>query len=91
MLENKKFNEYLLSANANAMRFINFQPKFTSPQIRHLGFIPSLNLEMVCYAEMFINDSGQSQSFIDPDTAILCVPGRGKNIYGALTLLNNKQ
>ena len=89
MLKNKEMKEWLLSANANATRFVNFQPQFTSPQIRHLGYISALNLEMVSYAETY-KDGGQVKSFIDPDTVILCVPKRGKTIYGAVTLLNNK-
>ena len=90
MLKNKEFKEWLLSANANAPRFVNYQPQWTSAQIRNLGYISALNLEMVSYAETY-RDGGATKSFIDPDTVILCVPGRGRQIYGAVTVLESKQ
>lgn len=90
MLENKKMADWLLSANANATKFINYQPQFTSPQIRHLGFINALNLEMVSYAETYW-DGEQAIPFLNPDSAILCCPGRGRQVYGSITLLENKQ
>ena len=90
MLDNKKMGEWLLSANSNATKFINYQPQFTSPQIRHLGFINALNLEMVSYAETYW-DGNQAIPFLDPDSAILCCPGRGRQVYGSISLLENKQ
>lgn len=90
MLNNSKFKEWLLSANANATRNINYQPKYTSPQVRHLGYVGALNLEMVSYTETYY-DGENAIPFIEPDNAILCVPGRGRQIFGSISLLQNKQ
>ena len=90
MTKNKDMKEWLLSANANAPRLVNYQPQFTSPQIRHLGYISALNLEMVSYAETYW-DGQKAVPFLDPDKAILCCPGRGRQIYGSVSLVENKQ
>ena len=89
MAKNSEFKQWLFSANANALLMINYQPRYTSPQIRTLGFIAGLNVEMVVYSETYV-EGGQVKSFIDPDTCVLCIPGRGKQLSGAVTLLEGK-
>ena len=90
LIANTKMKEFLLSANANAINVINYQPRYTSPQVRHLGFIPALNLELVSYSETYW-DGNAAVPFIDPDSAILCCPGRGRQVFGAVTILENKE
>lgn len=87
MRENTQMKEFVLNANANALSWLNFKPQYVSPQVRFIGYIPALNLEMVSYAETY-TDGGEIKPFIGEDMAILCVPGRGKQIYGALTYLD---
>lgn len=88
MRNNTQFKEFLLSANANATAWVNFQPQYTSPQVRPIGYIQSLNLEIVSYLETFTDDDGVTKPFIDPDSAILCCPGNGKMLYGTVTYLD---
>ena len=86
LLKNKFMQQFMFSANANATAFLSYQPRYSSPQVRTLGFLGALNLEMVSYLETY-SEGGQVKPFINPDTAILCVPGRGKMLYGAVSLL----
>lgn len=89
MRNNTQFKEFLLSANANAVSWLNFQPQYQSPQVRFIGYIPPLNLEIVSYLETFTDDDGTVKPFIDPDSAILCCPGNGKILYGTVTYLDS--
>ena len=88
MRDNTKFKEYLLSANPNALAWLNFTPKYTAPQVRFIGYIPALNLEIVSYFETYQDDDGETKSFIDPDTCILCRGGIGELCYGAMNYLD---
>ena len=88
MRNNTQFKEFLLSANANAVSWLNFQPQYQSPQVRFIGYLPPLNLEVVSYLETFTDDDGTVKPFIDKDSAILCCPGNGKMLYGTVTYLD---
>lgn len=92
MSENAKFKEFLLSANPNALSWLNFTPKYLAPQVRFIGYILALNLEIVSYMETYQteNDKGEPVTlpFIDPDTAILCRGGIGELCYGAMNYLD---
>ena len=89
MAKNKEMREWLLSANVNALSWLNFKPQYTSPQVRHIGYIGALNLEMVSYNETYLDDDGQVKPFIEPNNIILCNPGRGRQLYGAVTYLDS--
>ena len=89
MKNNKEMREFLFSANANALSWINFRPQYTSPQVRHIGYIASLNLEVVSYLETYTDDEGEIKPFIDADSCILCNPGLGTQMYGAVNYLDN--
>lgn len=92
MRENTKFKEFLISANPNALAWLNFTPKYSAPQVRFIGFIPALNLEIVSYTETYQTEGDDGEPvtlpFIDPDTAILCRGGLGEMVYGAMNYLD---
>ena len=88
MRDNTQFKEFLLSSNPNAVAWLNFQPKYLSPQVRFIGYITSLNLEIVSYTETYQDDAGAATPFIDPDTCILCRGGIGEMVYGAMNYLD---
>ena len=90
MLKNNVLKQFLFSSNPTAMAWLNLQPRYTSPQIRTLGFIGALNLTLVSYLETYVDEeTGEVKPFIDPDTCIICVPNCGQIVYGAVTLLQN--
>ena len=90
MTKNKEMKEWLLSANSNATKYINYEPRYQSPQVRYLGYLAALGLEMVSYSEKYLDDAGAPKSFIDPDTCIICCPGRGRSIYGRVDVLEGR-
>jgi len=84
--QNTEMKEWLLSANTNAVNFVNYQPRYTAPQVRNLGYISALNLEIYSYLETYIED-GQVKSFLPADTVIIGVPERGRQVYGSVSYL----
>ena len=88
MRKNTEFKEFLLNANPNALAWLNFTPKYLAPQVRFIGFIPPLGLEIVSYMETFQDDDGQTKPFIDDDTCILCRGNIGEMTYGAMNYLD---
>ena len=90
LLKNKEIYDWLMVPNRQNLAMANFAPKYTSPQARQIGYISSLNLEVVSYMETYIDDDGQTKPFIDPDTVIISNPGRGRQLYGAISYLTKE-
>lgn len=88
MRDNTEFKEFLLSSNPNAAAWLNFTPKYLSPQVRFVGYITSLNLEIVTYTETYQDDDGTTKPFIDEDTCVMCRGGIGTMVYGAMNYLD---
>lgn len=89
LLSNDQIMKWMMVPTADNLSLMGFQPQIISPQITHVGRIKSLNLDVYTYAETYTDDAGKSQYFIDPDTAIIAIPGRGSQLHGACTLLND--
>ena len=88
MSDNEEFSKYLLSANPNALAWLNFTPKYRAPQVRFIGYIPPLGLEIISYMETFQDDDGTTKPFIDEDTCILCRGNIGEIVYGTMNYLD---
>ena len=88
MRKNSEFKEFLLNANPNALAWLNFTPRYTAPQVRFIGYLPPLGLEIVSYMETYQDDAGDAVPFIDDDTCIMCRGGIGEMIYGSMNYLD---
>ena len=77
----------------------SFAPRITAPQAMFICSIPSLSLELYSYAETYADDMdtftdaagvthAKIKPFLDEDTVIIGVQGRGKQLHGAITLVN---
>lgn len=90
LLTNKEIYDWLLVPNRQNLAIGEFAPHYTSPQARRIGTISSLNLEVVSYLETYYDEeTGKTKPFITPDTVIIGNPGRGKQLYGAITYMDN--
>ena len=88
LLNNKEIFKWLTIMNANNLTMMNFAPRYSAPQARFIGTIPALGLEVHSYMETYFDETdGTVKPFIDPDVAIVCNPGRGYQMTGAITLL----
>lgn len=90
LLGNKEILDWLQIPNRQNLAMASFAPTFTAPQARFIGQIPALNMEFVSYLETYTDDDGKVKPFIDPDTVIVCNPGKGKQLYGAIDILDGQ-
>lgn len=90
MLANKEIRDWLLVNNRQNLTMASLQPKYLAPQTRYLGTLTALGLEMYSYLETYWDDATQSvKPFIPADTAIVIKPGKGKQLFGAITLMDD--
>lgn len=89
-LDNDELGKFLAIPNLQNLTIASFQPKYISPLVRYVGTIVGLGLEIYSYAETYTDDAGKVQSFIGADDVIIAVPGRGQQLHGAVTLLNDE-
>lgn len=90
LLNNTELFKWMSLPNRQNMQMMSFAPHYTSPQARFIGYLSSLNLEIISYSETFTDDDGTTKPFIDPDTVIIGNPGRGRQLYGAITFMNQQ-
>lgn len=89
LLNNETIFKWLSIPNRENLAMASFSPHYTSPQARFIGHISALNLEIISYCETYTDDiTGQVKPFIDPNAAIIGVPGIGRQLYGAVTFMN---
>ena len=90
LLANEELFKWMSLPNRENIQMLSFQPHYTTPQARFIGYISSLNLEVISYSETYTDDDGQVKPFLDPDTVIIGNPGRGKKLFGAVTFMNQQ-
>lgn len=101
MLVGKNVANYMLS-NDHILKFLNvplasnlsmfsFQPRIVSPQVMLVGRIASLNLEVYNYMETYLDDDNTVKPFLGDDDVIIGIPGRGRQLHGAITLVDDSE
>ena len=89
ILNNDQIMKWLAIPSASNLSLMGLQPRITSPQVMRIGMIQSLNLEVYSYAETYTDDDGTVKPFLDPNDVIIAIPGRGRQLHAAVTLLND--
>ena len=89
LIKNGEIREWLAIPNRENIAMLSIAPRFTSPQIRRIGLLQSLNLEVYSYTETYTDDDGVVKSFLGDNDVIIAIPGRGRQLHGAVTLLND--
>lgn len=95
MLNNESMYKKLLVPNAENLKLMSFAPRYVTPEVRYCGRIVSMNLDIYQYFGSYEekNEAGVyvNKPFIPDNAAILGVPGRGRQLYGAVTVVQNKE
>lgn len=86
---NKEIFDWLMVPNRGNLAMVSFAPRYDSNNSRYIGNISSLGLEVRSYIETYTDDDGEVKPFIDPDTVIIGIPGRGKQLSGRITLIES--
>lgn len=89
LLSNDELGRFLAIPSLQNLQLATFQPHYISPQVRWIGNILGLGLEVYSYTETYQDDSGKVQSFIGDDDVIIGISGRGHQKHGAVTLIND--
>lgn len=89
ILDNASINKMLAIPNRENMSMFSFAPEYLSPQVRYVGRIMSLNIDVYAYLETYQDDEGKVKPFIGDDAAVLGITGRGRQQHAAVTLLND--
>ena len=88
---NKSILDWLMIPNRQNAAVMSFEPRYVTPQVQYVGTISALGLEIVCYNETYTADDGSLQPYVGADDIILGVPGRGRCMHGAITLVNDAE
>lgn len=88
ILKNEAIMKWLAIPSAANLSLMGLQPRITSPQVMRIGMIQALNLEVYSYAETYTDDDGTVKPFLAPDDVIIAIPGRGRQLHAAVTLVN---
>ena len=88
LLGNTEISKYLAISNRENLTMLSFQPRITAPQVGYLGRINALNLEIYSYTETYTNALGVATPFLGADDVIIGIPGKGKQLHGAVTLVD---
>ena len=89
LLANDTTKEFLMVSNRANLTIASLMPKYISPQARYLGTIHSLGLEMYSYLETYWDaESQKSKRYIPEDSVIIGKAGSGRQIFGAVTLVD---
>ena len=88
LIKNGEIREWLAIPNRENLAILSLAPRFTSPQIRRIWLLQSLNLEVYSYTETYTDDDGAVKPFLGDNDVIIAIPGRGRQLHGAVTLLN---
>ena len=91
LLNNTEIMKWLSVPNNDNLSVMSIQPRITSPQVMRIGFIASLNLEVFAYMETYQDDSGNVVPFLGDNDVIVGVPGRGRQLHGAVNLINDDE
>ena len=91
LINNNEIMKWLSVPSNQNLSMMSIQPRITSPQVMRIGIIQALNLEIYAYMETYTNDAGQTVPFLGADDVIIGVPGRGRQLHGAVTLINDAE
>ena len=91
MMNNKELRHWLMVPSRETLTFASFAPQYTGPQVLNVGRLDALNADIVCYAATYTDSTGNLKPFIGENDVVLAIPGRGRQLYAAVTLLDKDE
>ncbi len=88
ILSNEKMLKMLSIPSTDNLKMASIEPHYLTPQVQYVGKIQALNLEIYRNVETYLNDEGTVTPFVPVNDVIVGVPGRGRQLHAAVTLLN---
>ena len=91
MLDNAEIMKWMAVPSRDNLGIFSFAPRIISPQVTRVGLIQALNLEVYTYGETYMDDDGIQKPFIGDNDAVIAITGRGRQLHGAVTLVNEAE
>lgn len=91
MLGNDEIMKWMAVPSRDNLGIFSFAPRIISPQVTRVGLIQALNLEVYTYGETYMDDDGKQKPFIGDNDAVIAITGRGRQLHGAVTLVNEAE
>ncbi|MDU2063774.1 MAG: major capsid protein [Sporomusaceae bacterium] len=88
-LNNASIVSKLMIPSRDNMALMSLQPRITAPGVVRIGYIEGLNLELWAYDGIYQDDAGNIQQYLPDGYVIVGVPGRGSQLFGAVTQLES--
>lgn len=88
IMSNEEIMRYLMVPSRENLLVASIQPHLVSPAVGYVGRILPLNLDIYEYVEDYIDDTGAVKSFLGANDVIMAIPGKGKQLNGAVNLVN---
>lgn len=89
ILDNEQLKEIMMIPSRDNMSMMSFAPRIQSPELMRIGFIGALNMEIYAYDACYTDESGVLKQYIPDDNIVIGVPGRGQQLYGAVTQIED--
>lgn len=91
MMDNAEIMKWMAVPSRDNLGIFSFAPRIISPQVTRVGLIQALNLEVYTYGETYMDDDGKQKPFIGDNDAVIAITGRGRQLHGAVTLVNEAE
>lgn len=89
ILANEQLRDIMMIPSRDNMAMMNFAPRIESPEIMRMGFIGALNMEIYAYDACYADEQGVLKQYIPDDHIVIGVPGRGQQLFGAVTQIED--
>lgn len=89
MLANKQLTDLMMIPSRDNLALLSMQPKIQSPEVIRVGYIQAFNMEVYSYVGSYVDANGALQQYIPDNNIIIGVPGRGKQLFGAVTQIES--
>lgn len=86
-IKNASIQDILMIPNKENLALMSIKPIIVSPGVTRIGYIQALNLELYAYDGIYEDDSNVIQQYIPDGYFIMGVSGRGSQLFGAITQL----
>jgi len=77
----------LLLLPSDQAKLLTIAPKIISNEVIRVAYVESLNLDIYSFDGIYVDEAGAVQQYIPDDYFVMGVPGRGRQMFGAITQL----
>jgi hypothetical protein len=91
MLKNKGMLDKMMVPSRDNLALMQFQPKIVSPGVIRFGYIQELNLDIYAYDGVYDDGTGVLEQYIPDGYFVIANSGRGTQLYGAITQIDQDE